>query len=257
MEERVLTASTTSMATERSVTQPERPTRPNYGRVVILASTLRRIILGEEGPWADPRTATDTIDNLAELVREIGDDEDAMSELVEGLLRLLRDDDPVVRTGAALGLRLVRHELDGKWFIDDVEESADLLDVAPSGFAGASTPTILDLVLELLAGSLQDWHDLAIERTAVFLDRVGAHDAMVMAMARSAPNQVVHHAEAWIRHDDTGVLVLLPTLSHRLAVARALAPWPPGAAESVAAGGRLQGWADEDTRVLLAAMAGG
>lgn len=245
------------MSDERSVTQPEHPTRPDYGRLVVLASTLRRIILGEEGPWADPRTATDTIDNLAELVRQVGDDEDSMSELVEGLLRLLRDDDRLVRTGAALGLRLVRQELDGKWFIDDVEESADLLDVAPTGFAGATTSTILDLVLELLAGSLQDWQDLAVERAAVFLDRPGAHGAMVMAMARSTPNHVVHHAADWIRHDDTGVLVLLPTLSHRLAVARALAPWPPGAADSVAAGGRLQGWADEDTRVLLATMAGG
>lgn len=257
MEERVVTASTTSMGHDRSVTQPEHPTRSDYGRFMILASTLRRIILGEDGPWADPRTATDTIDNLAVLVDDVRDDEDSMSELVEGLIRLLRDDDRLVRTGAALGLQLVRHELNGKWFIDDVEDNAELLDVAPTGFAGATTPTILDLVLELLAGSLQDWQDLAIERTAVFLDRPGAHAAMVMAMARSTPNHVVHHAEAWVRHADTGVLVLLPTLGHRLAVARALAPWPPGAAESVATGGRMQGWADEDTRVLLAAMTAG
>jgi hypothetical protein len=118
---------------------------------VITSAQLRRILLGQEGPWADPRTAVDTIDNVEELLRVL--DERGRDELMDAAIALFTDDDVLVRSGAVVVLGLVTDRIDPISVSADVAQCTDLLSVAPIGFRQLWRPTLLDEVLALLPPS--------------------------------------------------------------------------------------------------------
>jgi hypothetical protein len=99
----------------------------------VTAERVERIILGLEGPWADPRRAVDTLDNLAELWLTL--DEDEARALAEVLLALLGHADPVVRSGAVCFLPRVEHHLSAQTLLAAYERCGPLLDAPVVQFA--------------------------------------------------------------------------------------------------------------------------
>jgi len=121
---------------------------PEPSTDVITSEQVRRILLGQEGPWADPRTAVDTIDNVDELLRVL--DQQGRTELADAAVALFTDDDVVVRSGAVVVLGMVRHHVDVSAVRADVAQCVDWLTVEPVGFRQLWRRTLLDEVLSIL-----------------------------------------------------------------------------------------------------------
>ncbi len=65
-------------------------------------ASIREVLDGRRGPYADPRTAIDSLDNVAVLVADL--DTPQRIQLSTVLLDLLGDGDVVIATAAVLAL---------------------------------------------------------------------------------------------------------------------------------------------------------
>lgn len=216
---------------------------------------VRRVLQGFEGPYADPRVATDALDNLAVWIEELTPEQ--RTTLAATLLTLTLDDDPIVATGAVLALRpLVEHVDASTADLAADTLNAMALDRSPVGFSGASAPTLRAELAVVIAPALARHHP---DQARQLLDRPPAgvgRGELGMAIAPTAPDLLVEHATEWFGHDDIGVVVRLPRHWHRIAVAGALGPWPAAAHAAVDGAARWQGWVDGDTEALHRAMTG-
>ena len=222
--------------------------------------TLRRILLGLEGPYADPRVATDALDNLAELTGGLTAEE--RSTVGADLVHLVHDPDVIVATGAVLGLRQVADDLATSTLQQVVADlgqpgpEATGLDRRPIGFSAADRPTLREeLALTVMPGVART--DLTTTRRLLDAPPRGMTSAdLAGAAAPHAPDLVLEHAAEWCTPEDTGVLLRLPSHWHRVAFAGALAPWPAAAHAIVDQVAGWQRWADGDTDALHRAMTG-
>lgn len=215
------------------------------------AGRIRAVLLGLEGPYADVREAIDALDNLAVLAA--GLDRDGRHRLATTLCRLTADDDPIVATGAALGLD---HVLDGADPGDllDTAASGPGLDRTPVGFSGRRHPTLRGEVLERAARVAGPAH---AGRWAAVLDRPpdGVEVGLLAStLAPHLPGLIIDRARERFTGRDTGVLARLPTHWHRMAFAGALRPWPHEALDAVSLAGTWQHWPPADTAALLRVM---
>lgn len=220
---------------------------------------VRRVLLGLEGPYADPRVATDALDNLAEWVEQL--DSDGRRALATTLVALVHDDDTSVATGAVLGLRRLVDDLDAATTLDAVR-TLDALDLgrSPVGFAGASTATLrAEMALALMPATARHHPRLTCDLLTTPPEGATRLD-LAMAAAPVAPDVIVEHAAGWFDPATepavVGVLVRLPTHWHRIAMGGACAPWPEDAHATLDQAARWQGWADGDTDALHRAMTG-
>jgi hypothetical protein len=220
---------------------------------------VRRVLLGLEGPYADPRVATDALDNLAEWVEQL--DSDGRRALAATLVALVHDDDASVATGAVLALRHVAANLDTATTLDATAAlDAPDLDRSPVGFAGASATSLRgELAIALMSAIAR--HHPRLARELLTTPPAGATRIdLGMAAAPAAPDLIVEHAAEWFDPATEpavlGVLLRLPTHWHRIAMSGACAPWPADAHSTVDQAARWQGWADGDTDALHRAMTG-
>jgi len=219
------------------------------------AAHVRRVLQGLEGPYADPRVATDALDNLAVWIEELGPEQRA--SLAATLLTLALDDDPIVATGAVLGLRPLVERVDAATAGLAVDVlAAPALDRSPLGFAGASAPSLRAELAVAVAPAIAHHHPM---RARQLLDQPPAgvgRGELGMAIAPTAPDLVLEHATEWFGHDDIGVVVRLPLHWHRIAVGGALGPWPLDAHDAIDRAARWHDWPEGDTAALHRAMTG-
>ena len=218
----------------------------------ITAQQVRRILLGQEGPWADPRVAIDARDNLEELWR--GLDSVQLRELAEALEALFGDPDPVVRTGAVLFFHHLVGKVDARMIVDAIDRCGALLEMAPTGFSGGQA-TLLDTLAVDAARSLRPG-DPSLQRVAALLARPGVRAVLLISMAMAVPDDVARHASTWATVEDTGALVSLPLVDQRVRFAQALAPWPERAVDIVSDVAGWQKWSTDDRERVLGAMRG-
>ena len=216
---------------------------------------VRRVLLGLEGPYADPRVATDALDNLAVWIEALAPEQRAA--LAATLVTLALDDDPIVATGAVLGLRSLSEHVDTATARRAADAlAAPALDRSPIGFAGASAPTLRAELAVGIAPAVARHHP-AVARQLLDEPPAGVGRGEVgMAIAPVAPDLVIEHATEWFGHDDIGVMVRLPLHWYRIAFAGALGPWPDEAHGTVDRAAGWQDWAAGDTEALHRAMTG-
>ncbi len=216
---------------------------------------VRRVLQGLEGPYADPRVATDALDNLAVWIEELAPEQ--RTTLAATLLVLTLDDDPIVATGAVLGLRPLAEHVDAST-ADLAADTlhAPALDRSPIGFAGASAPTLRAELAAVVAPAIARRRPVRarqlLDEPPTGVDR----GELGMAIAPTAPDLVMEHATEWFGHDDIGVVLRLPRHWHRIAVSGALGPWPEEAHEAVDRAAGWQDWPAGDTEALHRAMTG-
>lgn len=216
---------------------------------------VRRVLLGLEGPYADPRVATDALDNLAVWIEELGPEQ--RTGLAGTLLTLTLDEEPIVATGAVLGLRSLSEHVDAPTALRAADAlTSAAFDRSPIGFAGASAPTLRAELAVSMAPTIARHHPARARRLLDEPPNGVRRGELGMAIAPTAPDLVVEHATAWFGHDDIGVVVRLPLHWHRIAVAGALGPWPDQAHTAVDCVAAWQGWAAGDTEALHRAMTG-
>ncbi|MEN9647003.1 MAG: hypothetical protein RL238_3672 [Actinomycetota bacterium] len=222
--------------------------------------TLRRILLGLEGPYADPRVATDALDNLAELTGGLSTAE--RTTLAGDLAALVHDPDAIVATGAVLGLRQVAGELDAvsvQQVVADLARPASEatgLDRRPVGFSAADRSTLRE-TLALVAMPVIALTDAMAARRLLDTPPHGVtRSDLAMAAAPHVPDLLLEHASEWCTPENTGVLLRLPSHWHRIAMAGAIAPWSTAAHAVVDQVAGWQQWAEGDTDALHRAMTG-
>jgi hypothetical protein len=221
----------------------------SLGRSEASAAAVRRLLMGLEGPYADPRVALDPLDNLSVLVAEL--DTIGRSLLAESLLALVLDVDPVVASGAAIGCGAVAHHLDPVTLERTLFLADDRLDRSPVGFASARTETIRGELAFAAAQSSCSSQTL-LERVVA---ASGQQRSMLVAeIAARWPALVLWRAHDWVGPDDTGVLARLPAHSQRIAVAGAARPWSVDAVDRVVDIGRWRQWDPLDVEALQRVM---
>jgi hypothetical protein len=223
---------------------------------------VRQILLGLHGPYADPRVALDTLDNVATLATEL--DIDGLVHLAALLVDLTDDSDNVVATGAVLALDVLhrsRPDLADR-LADLVERMVDLvlgaddsLDRPPTGFDRATRPT---LRAELAVAAARWGSPAAVPALSMLVDRsptVGvARVDLVAALAERLPALVVAHAQEWLGPDDSAVLARLRDHNRRLAVATAVRPWSERAIHAIESAGQWQKWHEAELDAIVRVM---
>lgn len=221
------------------------PRADGAGRALTPA-VVRRMLLGLEGPYADPRVATDALDNVAVLIAEVDDAEG--TRLAASLLALVVDDDPVVATGAAIACDSVRDHLDPFALEATLFLADGRLDRSPIGFASSRADTIRGELALAAVASVRSPRVL-IERLVVAASP-GQRAMLVAEVAARRPALVVWWAREWVGPDDTGVLARLPRAWQRIAVAGAVRPWTSSAIERIDDIGRWRDWDPLDVAAL-------
>lgn len=211
---------------------------------------VRALLLGREGPYADPRVAIDALDNLAVLVD--GTDVADRRVLASTLLALVTDDDPVVATGAAIGCNSVRDELDPLELERTLFAADRRLDRASVGFSSSRSETVRGELALAAAASSRSPRSL-VERI-VAAASPSQRALLVAEVAARWPALVVWWARSWVGPDDTGVLARLPAAWQRIAVAGAVRPWTPAAVARIDDIGRWRGWDPLDVVALQRVM---
>ena len=222
----------------------------DHGGQVLSPVVVRRLLLGLEGPYADPRVATDALDNLAVLVAEL--DDVGRGRLAASLLALVVDDDPVVATGAAIGCDSVRDQLDPVPLETTLFLADARLDRAPVGFASSRTDTVRGELALAAVGAVRSPRSM-VERI-VAAASPARRSMLVAEIAARRPALVVWWAREWVGPDDTGVLARLPRAWQRIAVAGAVRPWSAAAVERLDDIGRWRDWDPLDVAALRRVM---
>lgn len=229
------------------------------------APHLRRVLLGLEGPYADPRVATDPLDNVDVLVASL--DPAERTAMAGSLVLLVVDDDAVVATGAVLALDKVRDAVDVEALQRMLGEPIAALDRAPVGFVAAHRATLRGELAVLVARSVRAGvaahvpivDELVAEPdpaagVAPGLDRAD----LVTELAASVPELVVAMAAAgrlgWLGPEGTGALIVLSAHAQRVALARSVGTWSTAAAQRVRAAAAWRHWPAAEVGELLAAM---
>jgi hypothetical protein len=211
-----------------------------------LSNRVRELLEGA-GELPDRRVAVDALDALRSAA--VGLSERRRRAMFAELLELFGDADPVVHTGAVLGLDAVRQAWDADRLVDALDANGAALAVAPTGFAGANHRHLADEVLCRAAEVVR------ADRPALarIVDAVADPDLrpwLVANLAGSVPEVVVANAATWGRVGETGPLFRLRAHRHRCAFADALAPWPADSVARVRSGP----WPPDETAALVDVM---
>jgi hypothetical protein len=220
------------------------------------ASQLRDVLLGRGAHFADPRVATDTLDDLHSLID--GLDVEARRHASRSLAALTSDPEVAVATGAALAVRRLGSAAAAQALVDRVLAADPLLDRPAAGFTAASRPTVRAELACSIASVLEPGDEaLAEELLDAGLSQVDTAE-LAAGLAPRLPDLVVARARDWLDAEsatNAGVLPRLARQWHRLALAGALRPWPAAASDAIRLAASWQHWDERDTQVLLRVMA--
>jgi hypothetical protein len=216
------------------------------------------VLLGLEGPYADPRHAIDALDNVEVWVADL--DGEAQVELAAVLLDLVADDDAVVATGAVLALDLIRprHGARVDRFAATVQRMVDVvlaggpaLERPPTGFGRSSQATLRAELALIAAASASSPVARAAAALVEGAPEIGvARVELVATLAERLPALVVARARDWVGPGDSAVVARLAEHPRRIAVAMAARPWHEDAIQAIEVAGRWQRWHDVEIDAL-------
>jgi hypothetical protein len=188
---------------------------------------IRRQLLGLEGPYADPRSAIDPLDNFKLWIVELAHAEQRLA--FESLMECAIDADIQVATGAILALDFLAGTFDSTRVVSLLTEHASALQRAPQGFAAAYCVTLFEELFDRLVQYAPV--DLAPRLESLMVSSLPPtrRSTLLVSLATRFPQLVVYHARQCLDPHDVQVLAALPEHWQRIAVAGALRPWTKAA----------------------------
>lgn len=195
--------------------------------------SLRRRLLGKEGPYADVRYAADQIDNVKLWVIELDDSQ--KSDAFHHLLGLMLDDDVEVATAAVLSLDLFAKQFENEVALKVLSENDPRLFRVPYRFSSVSFGTLLEEYFSRLCRYKLDIESCTLEQVLLRTSEARLRTSLLCMLSRNYSSIVVYHARRMLDHQNVQVIAAIPDHAKRIGVATALRPWPTNAIERVKA----------------------
>lgn len=213
---------------------------------------VRSVLLGRSGPYADLRTAVDSLDHLAQWISTI--DREQQAELASSLYQLIQDPDVTVATGAVLGLDHLMGIDHYQALVDLVLSWGESLSRKPSGFQGVQFSSIgAECAIRAAATKTKiDW-----ELWNQILSFATLHQEwpnVLQALAFHNPDFVLAHGRRYLGPYATGPLLRLPLHWQRIALAMQWRPWPKESIAKVQQAANWMSWNSSDTLALVNVM---
>ena len=193
--------------------------------------SLRRRLLGKEGPYADVRYATDQLDNVKLWVTGLEDSQ--KTDVFRQLLNLMLDDDMEVATAAVLSLDFVSQYFDHEAALRVLSENDGRLLRAPYRFSSISYGTLLEEYFSRFCRFCTEIESGPLEQVLFRTSEVSLRVSLLCMLAPNYSSIVVYHAQRMLNHQNAQVIAAIPNHAERVAVATALRPWPISAIERV------------------------
>jgi hypothetical protein len=215
-------------------------------------SHLREMLLGTTGPYADPRDALDTLDNLQNWLPQISLDEQA--KVSKSCINLIQDEDRVVASGAVLALDYLRSATSDQPLMDLLLTEIPSLQQPLVGFRRGICSTLGGQLATIAARCQPAAENLkwlyVLEQNYLAADR--SH--IVTALATKRPNLVLHKARDYFTDGPTSVMFSLPAHWQRFALATQFRPWPAAAIDLGAKTAQWMKWDVKDWAALSKVM---
>lgn len=213
---------------------------------------LREMILGRSGPYADPRDAIDSLDNIQFWLSQC--DAPTHQTALQSLLHLAKDDDIHIATGAVLSLDFIRPASFQPQILTGIINDTTNLDRQPQGFRRDALSSIGSQLARFVARtsnatSPKLWLQ-CLELSFIKPDV----PALLTLIAGHQPNFVLHVARRYLTPEHTAVLIQLPKHWMRIALATQFAPWPQSSLEVMAKAARWLKWDVNDWSALEKVM---
>jgi hypothetical protein len=193
--------------------------------------SLRRRLLGQEGPYADLRYATDVLDNLKLWVSGLNDSQ--KTDAFRQLLDLIIDDDIEVATAAVLSLDFVSEYFDPVSALRVLSENDSRLLRVPYRFSSISYGTLFEEYFSRLCRFNSEIESRVLEQVLLRTSEDTLRTSLLCMLAPNYSSSVVFHARRMLNHQNAQVIAAIPNHAERVAVATALRPWPTIAIERV------------------------
>lgn len=213
---------------------------------------LREMILGRSGPYADPRDAIDSLDNIQFWLSQ--SDVATQETAARSLLHLAYDDDILVATGAVLALDFIPPKSDQANVLKRLVLEAENLARTPHGFRRDALSSLGSQIARFVARtSTVVSPPLWIQCLELPFIKPDA-PALLALIAGYQPHFVLHVARRYLTPEHTAVLIQLPKHWMRIALATQFAPWPQSSLEVMAKGARWLKWDVNDWSALEKVM---
>lgn len=193
--------------------------------------SLRRRLVGQEGPYADVRHAIDQLDNVKVWVNELDDSQKTAA--FRQLLDLMLDDNVEVATAAVLSLDFVPRHFDREAALRVLSENDSRLLRAPYRFSSISFGTLLEEYFSRLSRFSPEIKIEIIEQVLFRTSELSLRSSLLCMLAPNYSSIVVYHARRMLNHQNVQVIAALSNHAERVAVATALRPWPINTIERV------------------------
>lgn len=217
-----------------------------------MSTKLRRRLLGLEGPYADPRVAIDSLDNIRLWISGLSNEKQCT--VFEEFVGFATDHDVQVATGAILSLDFLPSVFDSNRIVQVLRENSAKLQSAPQGFAAAYHSTLFEELFARLAqyGSLNIGAEL--ERLLLSVPLPTRRSTLLVLLAPRFPQLVVYHSRRHLDSIDVQVLAALPEHSQRIAVSGALRPWHSSSITRAESTLQIRGCDKNDIQAILQVM---
>jgi hypothetical protein len=193
--------------------------------------SLRRRLVGQEGPYEDIRHAIDQLDNVKVWVSELDDSQ--KTDAFRQLLDLMLDDNVEVATAAVLSLDFLPEHFDREAALRVLSENDDRLLRAPYRFSSISFGTLLEEYFSRLSRFCTEIESSLLEQVLLRTSEPSLRSSLLCMMAPNYTSILVYHARRVLNHQNAQVIAAIPNHAERVAVATALRPWPIKAIERV------------------------
>lgn len=213
---------------------------------------LREMILGRSGPYADPRDAIDSLDNIQFWLSQ--SDVATQETALHSLLQLAYDDNIQVATGAVLALDFIRPKSDQANVLNRIVLKAENLARTPHGFRRDALSSLGSQIARFVARtSTVVSPPLWIQCLELPFIKPDV-PALLALIAGHQPNFVLHVARRYLTPEHTSVLIQLPKHWMRIALATQFAPWPQSSLKVMAKAARWLKWDINDWSALEKVM---
>lgn len=215
-------------------------------------SHLREMILGHCGPYADPRNAIDSLDNIQFWLTRC--DAPTQATALHSLLRLANDDAIQVATGAVLALDYLRPACEQSNVLNRIVFDPEKLTRKPYGFQRDALSSLGSQLARFVARTTHTvCPRLWIQCLELPFIKPDA-PALLALIASKQPNFVLHVARHYLTPEHTAVIIQLPKHWMRIALATQFAPWPQSSLDVMAKAARWLKWDDNDWSALEKVM---